>query len=320
MGVAVVMLSGQRGQTLPFWALSVLAILATTFFLASYANTIAWQIHAQNAADSAANVGLSPTLNVANQESVLLYASAVNEYRLRYLNQGMLNAINKIGCTTTGKPSCATIYAALGAEYGQALSAYNNLYQVLQQANNYTQGGQQADEKKAISALGNFDPAFTYTELSATTGNNGNGKGKNKNSIRKIDIVACRNVPYFAPTLMGLASGASFQALGRASAQAVPVVPTASPPAGAPTGYSEYFSPGSTNPATGKAYQANEDPASTGGNILFMVPFATSTGASANLYLTVDLDWFQAATIKPFFQGGGTGGSLGAGDYGCTNG
>lgn len=318
MGLTVVMLSGQRGQTLPFWALSVLAILAVTFFLASYANSIAWQIHAQNAADSAAAVGLSPTMNVANQESVLLYASAVNEYRLRYLNQGMLNAINKVNCSATSTPSCATIYAALGAEYGQALNAYNNLYQVLQQANNYTEGGQQADEKKAIGALGNFDSAFTYTELSAATGNNGNGKGKNKNSIRKIDIVACRNVPYFAPTLMGLASGSKFQALGRSAAMAVPVIPSASPPAGAPTGFSEYFSPGTTNPGTGKQYQANEDPAATGGSQYYTVPFSGVNPTSS--YLTIDLDWFQAATIKPFFQGSGTGGSLGSGDYGCTSG
>lgn len=298
---------------MPFWALAILAVLAVTFFLASYANTIAWQIHAQSAADSAAAVALSPTTNVANQESVLMYAGAIDEYRLRYLNQGMLNAINQIGCSSTSVPSCATIYAKLGAEYGSALSAFNAMYQVLQQADNYTEGGQQADEKKAISALGGFDSSFTYTPLAETTGNNGkgNGNGHNKNSIRKIDIVACRNVPYFAPALMGLGANTSFQAVGRAAAMAVPVVAAGNPPAGAPLGYSEYFNPGTAiNPGTGKPYQQAEDP-SGAGLANFIVNYSN---------LTVDLNWFQSATIKPFFQGSGAGGALGSGQYACTNG
>lgn len=309
MGHAVIMLNAQRGQTLPFWALSIMAILAVTFFLASYANTIAWQIHAQNAADSAAAVALSPTTNVANQESVLLYAGAVDEYRLRYLNQAMLNAINGVNCSATTAPTCATIYANVGTEYTQALNAYSNLYKVLQEADNYTEGGQQADEKKAISALGGFDSAFTYTPLSEVSQNNGKGNGKKKNSIREVDIVACHNVPYFAPLLLGLASGATFQALGRSAAMAVPVLPQTSPPPGLPAGYSQYFSPSSSNPSTGKAYQLNEDPAATGGKSQYVVDYTA---------LTVDLDWFQSATIKPFFQGKGTGGSLAPGDYGCS--
>ena len=305
------MLNDQRGQTMPFWAMSTLAVLAVTFFLMSYVNTVGWQIHAQNAADSAAAVALSPTMNVANQESVLLYASAVDEYRLRYLNQGMLNAINGVNCSATSVPSCATIYAKLGAEYAQALNAFDNLYQVLQQADNYTEGGQQADEKKAISALGGFDPAFTYTPLAETSSNLGKGSGKKKNSIREIDIVACRNVPYVAPAVMGLASGAQFQALGRAAAMAVPIVPVASPPAGSPNGYSEYFQPGvTTNSTTGKLYQLPEDPSGAG-----KTQFIVNYGA-----LTVDLDWYQSATIKPFYQGKGAGGSLQSSDYACTQG
>lgn len=310
MGDASVMsLNAQRGQTLPFWAMSILAVLAAMFFLVSYANTIGWQIHAQNAADSAAAVALSPTTNVANQESVLLYAGAVDEYRLRYLNQGMLNAINKIGCTANGAPSCATIYASLGAEYTQALNAYSNLYKVLQEADNYTEGGQQADEKKAVAALGGFDSAFTYTTLATTSANNGKGNGKKKNSIREVDIVACRNVSYFAPMLMGLASGATFQALGRSAAIAVPVIPSVSPPAGSPSGYSEYFVPSTNNPSSGKPYQKNEDPAASN-NPNFIVDYS---------HLVVDLDWYQSATVKPFATGK-AGGSLTSGDYGCTNG
>lgn len=304
------MLNGQRGQTMPFWAMSTLAVLAVAFFLISYASTVAWQIHAQNAADSAAAVALSPTMNVANQESVLLYASAVDEFRLRYLNQAMLNAINGIDCSATSSPTCAARYASLGAEYTQALSAFSSLYQVLQQADNYTEGGQQADEKKAIGALGGFDSAFTYTPLAETSSNNGKGSGKKKNSIREIDIVACRNVSYVAPALMGLASGATFQALGRAAAMAIPIVPVGTPPPGSPKGYSEYFSPGGLNASTGKRYQATEDPTGTG-DPYYTVDFSG---------LTVDLDWYQSATIKPFYQGKGAGGSLTSSDYTCTQG
>ena len=57
----------QRGQTLPFWVIGVLITLSLAFFLANYVNMVAWQIRAQNAADSAASGALSVQTNVLNE-------------------------------------------------------------------------------------------------------------------------------------------------------------------------------------------------------------------------------------------------------------
>src|SRR5690242_18037437 len=99
------MLNRERGQTMPFWLLATVMAVTMLLFAGNYETMIAWQIHAQNAADSATAIALSPTVNVLNEESTILYASAISEYRLRYLNQGLLNAINGRGCAD--QASCA---------------------------------------------------------------------------------------------------------------------------------------------------------------------------------------------------------------------
>ncbi len=282
----------ERGQTIPFWAISVALVLALVFFVASYANTILWQIHAQNAADSAAQAALSPTANVLNQETTLLYSSAVDEYRLRYLTQAILNNINfcQLPPVSHSASQCQTQYTSLLNEYNSALGAYQNLYTTMQEADNYTEGGQQADEKKALSNGSAHDSAFTYTYLD---GSQYTGKNK-KQGRRQIDVVACRKVPYFAPQLMGLSAGASFLALAQAAAVAVPLIASGTPPAspaGAPSpppGFSEYFNPA---PASGTTYQNSEDPASTGNSTYFTVNFSN---------LLVDMNWYSGASIQPY--------------------
>ncbi|MDB5026331.1 MAG: hypothetical protein JWO66_20, partial [Candidatus Eremiobacteraeota bacterium] len=59
----------QRGQTLPFWTLAIAATLSLLFFMTNYANTVRWQIRAQNAADSAASAGIGTDANMYNEKT-----------------------------------------------------------------------------------------------------------------------------------------------------------------------------------------------------------------------------------------------------------
>src|SRR5438270_8732 len=87
-------LERQRGQTMPFWVVGVLIVLTLLFFVANYGASIIWQIRAQNAADSAASTALTVQANLWNEENTILYSASLDEYRLRALNQAILNTIN----------------------------------------------------------------------------------------------------------------------------------------------------------------------------------------------------------------------------------
>lgn len=314
------MLNRQRGQTMPFWLITMVVALALTFFLMDYMNIIGWQVRAQNAADAAVGAALSARVNVLNQESTLLYTSSVDEYRMRYLAQGMINAINRIGCSDTdpSQPNCQNVYSALLTEYNAALNAYQGVGQLIQEANNFTQGGQTNngnDEQQLVNSLGKSNnDGFVYTILSPSakqsTGYPGN-----------VDLVACKSVTYQAWKLLQMKS-ATFQAVGHAAGSGSvlpsnPSVPPAVIPSAAP-GYSEYFQPGvKQNPLTGAAYQPIEDPGATGSSPYFSVDYGNlgfdSTGGHA---LTVDVSWYVSNAIKPFFTKG-NGKSLTNGDYKC---
>lgn len=285
------MLGRQRAQAIPFWLVATVIVLSMCFFLTNYVNLVAWHIRAQNAADSAAATVLSPSANVLNQETTMLYAQVVNENRLRYLNQGMLNAINGVGCASYD--ACNAIYQSLLTEYNAALNAYNDMNQTIQEANNYTQGGQvAADEKAAADVIGKGigDPAFIYTTLDAGPAS---GKGK-KGAIRQVDIVACAHRSFFASQLLRLGATAGFDALGRAGAIARPRASVGTPPAGWFLGsnYSEYFQPGvSINSLTGATYQPVENPAMGSASAYYGADFSN---------LTVGLSWYIANAIQPY--------------------
>ncbi|HVA27900.1 MAG TPA: pilus assembly protein TadG-related protein, partial [Candidatus Baltobacteraceae bacterium] len=117
----------ERGQTLPFWAIGTLMMLGLLFFLANYVTAVNWQVHAQNAADSAASAMLSVQANVWNEESTLLYTAAVDENRLRYLNQAILNTIAVAGqCDPSPGESCDQDYQTLVNEYNVALNGFTD--------------------------------------------------------------------------------------------------------------------------------------------------------------------------------------------------
>lgn len=278
-------LKGQRGQTLPFWVIGVLITLSLAFFLANYVNMVAWQVRAQNAADSAASGALSVQTNVLNEYSTILYAAAVDEYRIRTLNAAILNTIYLNGCPGNSS-ACDASYTTLVAEYNNAVSGYTNDIHLLQQANNLTQGGQSADQAKALSSLGtgctsasDYACQFAITTIDAssnTTGNSGGNFGFIGPGDNQVDLIACKNVSYFGRTLLKLGA-ATYPVVARAAAAVLPAT-------------TEWFDPGTqTNPSTGQAYQPVEHWAAT--SSYYDVDFSG---------LSVNLNWYQAGPIKPY--------------------
>lgn len=287
---------GQRGQTLPFWLVTVVILLALFFFGTNYMTNLGWQIRAQNAADAQASALLSTRTNVLNQESLLLYSGAVTEYRLRYLDQAMLNAINGHGCSAG---ACATQYASLRAQYTNALTGFQSIYQLLQRANNFTEGGQfNTDTSALMKALQSGisgDPAFKLTVIDCSDC----GKGKKGSNNGTVDLATCKIITPVAAGLFPSLGSWTFRAVGRAAAQSVllPVqgsAPSTYPPGygsggyTVPSGFSEYVNPGT------RGYQPAEGWDATAG---------TAVGSYEQVdfsNLLIDLSWFTNGMIKPY--------------------
>jgi hypothetical protein len=95
--------SAERGQVLPLWIAGSIAALALAFLTLNYANSVRYQIRAQNAADSAASAVVAIQSDQWNEMTALLYADDVEEFRFRRLLDGMLLAIHRSGgCNPSG--------------------------------------------------------------------------------------------------------------------------------------------------------------------------------------------------------------------------
>jgi hypothetical protein len=255
---------GRRGQTLPFWTLSIAASLTLLFFVTNYANTVRWGIRAQNAADSAASAGIATDANVHNQINTLEFAATVEETRMRYLIQAISNTVNHpSGCGS----ACDAYYTSLVSAYTNAANGYSTITHAMQTGDNLTEGGLKNSPGSAISTIAGdcmlSDCAFTYTTLI-------------NSSAESVDVVACKNVPFLEPSLFGLGSGATFAALGRSVESVEPLA--------------EAFVPGSINPKTGQPYQADESPAGANVPPDYAVTFKN---------VTVNLTWYVAGPVRP---------------------
>lgn len=290
-------IEAQRGQTLPFWVVGILVILSMAFVLANYASAVAWQVRAQNAADAAASGVLSVQANMYNEYSTILYATAVDEYRIRALNQAILNTIYQVdGCTDGSSGTCAQNYNTLAAEYNNAVYSFTEDIHLLDQANNLSQAGQTTDQSKALSYIGNqctsstdYACQFVSTVLDASStapSNNGNNGGYIASGDNQVDLIMCKKVSYFASGLFpNLGANATYKVLGRAAAAVLPV-------------HDEWFVPSSTNPQTGQPYQPTETQWAPGdSDTAYQVDF---DGLSVHLY------WYQAGPIRPYVTKAGT--------------
>jgi hypothetical protein len=130
---------GERGQVLPLWNVAFITAFSLIFLGMNYANTIRWQIRAQNAADSAAAALMSIQTQRFNEESIMMYTSNIEEMRLRHLLDGIALALSGSGgCTgmpsqygtfplsytATGGTTCEQVYSDLQIPYIQSVNRY----------------------------------------------------------------------------------------------------------------------------------------------------------------------------------------------------
>jgi hypothetical protein len=262
----------QRGQTLPFWTLAVIATLALTFFIANYTNTVRWQIRAQTAADNAATAAIATDANVNNEVTLYLYAAAIEETRLRYLIQALMDNVYGVGCTSP-TTDCPASYNALRTAITASAQRYHTLVRDLTTIDygNVWDGQLENSPDLAVSLFqsgspqadcATFDCNFAYSFTPIT------GQG----NATVADVVTCHNVPTLAAALLGPAVGGTFQAVGH-SAMTLQAV-------------SETFHPGTPNPNTpGANYQPNWSPLGTNPPLAYTVDFST---------LAASLTWYTA--------------------------
>ncbi len=153
----------QRGQALPLSVFGIIVMLIFAYFALDFGNGIRWQLRAQNAADSAAQAVLSLQTEDFNQMTAVLYASAVEEYRLRRLLQGIVLAeYNAGGCAPnpapapgTDVPACDAVYAGLRDDYFKSVARYTQDVTTLNRITaslNYT--NLSADSQALIGQIG----------------------------------------------------------------------------------------------------------------------------------------------------------------------
>ncbi len=257
-------LETQRGQTMPFWVLASITTLVLTFFLYNYANTVRWQIRAQNAADSAAVALLGQDAAAANSVTTLLYALNIQEVRVRSVENAMQSLIfqgdlsgggtcSGFSGLITSTSACLGNVATLASAYASDTTAYANLLTQLQSF-----AGQISDlvgnSTSANNLLGvlfasgtnptggagciklNTDCSFKYTAtVSVLTAG----------APVVADVYACRAVTSLESGFLGISSANStFYAIGHARVTLAPLSQGA-------------FSPGSAvDPGTGNVFQA----------------------------------------------------------------
>jgi Putative Flp pilus-assembly TadE/G-like len=294
------MLSAARGQSIPFWTFATIGVLAMMLFVLNYALNVSWTIRAQNAADSASAATHSAVANVYNEESTLLYAASVDEFRLRALNQAILNTINHNGgCSATIGGTCEQNYNQLVQAYTQVEKNYADLVHLLGQANQLTQAGQNTAAQKIFSLLNPcggsstlLDTAFCYTYVGYS---NAQGHGS-KATPSVVQVVACRNVPWIGGGLFGL--GAKFTAVASgASAIASAQV--------------EHFVPSAVNAATSQPYQSNES-SWFGYSLPDPTPPYEVVFNTPGSPLAVDINWY---TVVPYSNAA----AVAAGSYACAS-
>jgi hypothetical protein len=322
----------QRGQVLPVWALGIMALLIVTMAVVRYSDMVKWQVRAQNAADAAAQSIVALQTQQFNEMSMVLYAAAVEEYRIRNILYGMeLAAYGDGGCSADA--SCATRYANLYAQYLKAVARYNNEVIMLDRVTanmDYTTMNKDAsallvDLKAQCGQQGGGDCAFGYSLvqfqprtpvyavqmdarafIKPSLGGHMTSAGTVNPSLNpiQVEVAVCADVPSPVPPFFNF-QPAPHRVIARAAATAVMME-------------QDWFQPGSlTNPWTQNYYQPTELPSGSvadagdgSGKDWYAVDFAgngsvanqVSNGYTFGVYnneFTAYLGWWNAVPIRP---------------------
>lgn len=243
-------LETQRGQTLPLWTFGTMTILVMLAYAFSYGTLIQWHIRAQNAADAAAQGLLTAQTSQWNQTVITLHAAAVEEYRLRFVINDILQVSRGSGgCNSSGTASdCRVMYGQLRQAYFDSLERYTTDVALLHRIDQPTFANDVTAIQTALALYQDSthcgtpqggDCAFDYTLLPVSTRANsylenvysdccgftvGGGTSadpKQDFQPMELEIVACANVPW--PLKLFKFEPPNYMAIGRAAATPIMV-------------------------------------------------------------------------------------------------
>lgn len=265
----------ERGQVLPVWCLAIVAMLVMVMMAVRYADIVRWQIRAQNAADAAAQAVLALQTQQFNEMNSALYASAVEEYRIRTILYGLeLTAYGNGGCSADN--SCSARYAALYTAYLKAVARYREEIVLLNRITaNMDATTMQSDAAALVAHLANpgvcgqtggGDCAFSYVLqdfsvrspvytvvkdarafITPSYGDYMNAASGVNPSLMpaQTEVSVCADIPSPIPAFLNF-KPKPFRVIARAAATSVMVE-------------QDWFQPGQLNNAwTGKRYQPTE--------------------------------------------------------------
>ena len=208
----------ERGQTVPIWVLSIIASLALAFFILNYANTVRWQVRAQNAADSAAAAALGGDAARLNSVQLLLAAFDIQQLRVR----DVLGAVP----TLVGANSCKNTVISSGCA-SQLTNAVTDLTSQINNLQNVTTTLDNFSSKTLTDTL--VTPQATVASFFSPNGSNGcvlnvltdcdfqytTRIALTSSGMPVVDEYACKKIPNFVAGFMHLSgSQASYYAIG----------------------------------------------------------------------------------------------------------
>jgi hypothetical protein len=219
----------ERGQTLPVWVFSVLMALTLMFSVYNYAITVREQIHAQNAADSAAAAAIGNDAAALNSVNTLLSAFDIQDLKVRNIvgavPQLLLGGDHNCSTLITDTVSTSPCATDLSSAVTNLTSAVTNLTGIVSTLNNFQ--GNLTDRLTNVPTLVNSllapngsggcsvnvltDCDYKYT-TKITYGSNG---------MPTVDEYACKKVPNVAAAFLHINS--TYYSIGHTTITLAPI-------------------------------------------------------------------------------------------------
>jgi hypothetical protein len=218
---------GERGQTIPFWVFSTLTVLALLFFVINYANTVRWQIRAQNAADSSAIAKISGDAALLNNLTLLLYALNLQQIKSQAILGSTVNLLG--GNTACGAVGLACVGSYVGvvnntvANVGDLTTIVNQLSSAATTLSNLSANPVAMVNQVAGQGCVSLqtDCSFSYSTMITPF-----PTGAPPLTVQ-IDELSCRKIQPIAGLFLHLAG--PFYAIGHASIRLSPLSSVLSP-------------------------------------------------------------------------------------------
>jgi hypothetical protein len=219
------------------WVCSALLALLLAFFVFNFANTVRWQIRAQNAADSAAAALLAKDAQSANSLTMLMYALDLQDFKLSTINNTLTSLLQNNTVCLLSVPCSANI-TTLISKYTNYVSESALIVQNISTFASQLPNSTIQDQLGLLTyPAGSSRNAHATNLLQALFPTSGSGAACVQVSTDcgfnysvavvtavplVVDVVACRKVPTLVSQFMHAGSG-TFTVVGRSTVELAPL-------------------------------------------------------------------------------------------------